>query len=368
MQVDDDRGDTRPVLHRGLRARRGSGLAAVPAIALPLDQLMLGHLGSRRLQVEHLAAFRPGHRPPGQPGAALAAAARLVADLPVRPGRLPALSPYARPARRACGRSACAAAAVSVRAWPVPRSTAAGRSSAGSASARPQAQRSARGPAPVPPGPAPARPPLRPARRAAIQPARPAPHTTAALLHRAHPGPYAPRTFTARSSRHLPSARPRKPGTARQTRQPRGVAGHHHRCERRPEAGRDLRRGSAATFPDGLARAPAAGYARISRQRSTGRAGTLAPAGGPVGLAGDAAEPPASQPPDGRGHATRRSRGPGGMAMGRAGQRRRSTGLERENHREPAGPRPASAWMSSCGTSHWSRLRSAAASDWEPTT
>ena len=58
----------------------------------------------------------------------------------------PASSPYARPARRACDRSSSAASA-SAPAWPAPHSTAAWRSSAGSAAAGPQAQRSAPGPA-----------------------------------------------------------------------------------------------------------------------------------------------------------------------------------------------------------------------------
>src|SRR5689334_16218712 len=107
---------------------------------------------------------------------------------------------------------------------------AARRSSAGSASAGPQAHRSARGPAPDPPVPAPDPPvpapdppvpapdppvpapdppvpapdprPPRPAPGAALPPARPAPHTAAVPPHRAHPGPYAPRALTARITRH----------------------------------------------------------------------------------------------------------------------------------------------------------------------
>ena len=94
VQVDHDRGDPRPVLHRRLRARRGRGLGAVPAGAFPLDQLMLGHLGPHRLQIEDLAALHPGDRPARQPGTAPAAAARLMADLPVRPGHLRQCGPF----------------------------------------------------------------------------------------------------------------------------------------------------------------------------------------------------------------------------------------------------------------------------------
>jgi len=43
VQVDDDRGDPRPVLHRRLGAVRGYSFSPVPAEAFPLDQLMLGH-------------------------------------------------------------------------------------------------------------------------------------------------------------------------------------------------------------------------------------------------------------------------------------------------------------------------------------
>jgi hypothetical protein len=88
VEVDDDRGDPRPVLDRGLRARRDGGPGAVPAAAFPLDQLMLGHLGPQRRQVEHLVALRQRHRPARQPRAAARAAGRLMADLPVGPGHL----------------------------------------------------------------------------------------------------------------------------------------------------------------------------------------------------------------------------------------------------------------------------------------
>ena len=49
---------------------------------------MLGHLDRHFGQVEDLAALHPGDRPSRQPGPAPAAAARLMADLPVRPGHL----------------------------------------------------------------------------------------------------------------------------------------------------------------------------------------------------------------------------------------------------------------------------------------
>ena len=88
VQVDDDRGDPRPVLHRPLRALRGRGLGAVPAAAFPLDQLMLGHRDRGFGQVEDLAALHPGDRPARQARPAAAAAARLMAHLPVRPGHL----------------------------------------------------------------------------------------------------------------------------------------------------------------------------------------------------------------------------------------------------------------------------------------
>ena len=88
VQVDDDRGDPRPVLHRRLRALRGGGLSAVPAAAFPLDQLVLGHFDLSQRQVEDLAALHSGDRPSPQPGTAPGAAGRLMAHLPVRPGHL----------------------------------------------------------------------------------------------------------------------------------------------------------------------------------------------------------------------------------------------------------------------------------------
>ena len=69
-------------------ALRDGGLGALPAPAFPLGQLMPGHLDRDSGQVEDLAALHPGDRPSRQPGPAPAAAARLMADLPVRPGHL----------------------------------------------------------------------------------------------------------------------------------------------------------------------------------------------------------------------------------------------------------------------------------------
>ena len=66
---------------------------AVPAAAFPLDQPVLGHLGANRLQVKDLPALHGGDRAVRQPGTAPAAAARLMADLPVRPDRLPQRHP-----------------------------------------------------------------------------------------------------------------------------------------------------------------------------------------------------------------------------------------------------------------------------------
>ena len=88
VQAGDDRGDPRPVLHRRLRPRRGRGFGAVPAAAFPPGQLVPGHLGANRPQAGDLAALHGGDRAVRQPGAAPAAAGRLMADLPVRPGRL----------------------------------------------------------------------------------------------------------------------------------------------------------------------------------------------------------------------------------------------------------------------------------------
>ena len=138
MQVDDDRGGPRPVLHRRLRARRRRAPGAVPAAALPLDQLVLGHLGAHRRQVEDLAAVHGGHRPrQPRPRSCRSSPARGGSPGPAGPPA-PASSPYARPARRACGRSSSAATAASAPAWPAPHPTAASRSSARSASAVPE--------------------------------------------------------------------------------------------------------------------------------------------------------------------------------------------------------------------------------------
>jgi hypothetical protein len=113
VQVHDDRRDPRPVLHRPVRARRRGGPGPLPAPAFPLDQLMLGHRDRGFGQVEDLAALHPGDRPPGQARPAPSAAARLVSQLPVRPGHLgsvlpscPSWPPGLRPVffRSDCGR------------------------------------------------------------------------------------------------------------------------------------------------------------------------------------------------------------------------------------------------------------------------
>ncbi len=154
VQVDDDRGDPRPVLHRPLCALRCRGLGAVPATAFPLDHLMLGHRDRHFRQVEDLAALHSGDRPARQARPAPAAAAGLMEQLPVRPGHLrqrAALMPVL-PARLAAGSSSAATAAAA--ACPAPRRTVAWMSSAASASAAPRVQRSAPVPAPAPQAPA----------------------------------------------------------------------------------------------------------------------------------------------------------------------------------------------------------------------
>ena len=98
--------------------------------------------------------------------------------LTVRPGHSPASSPHALPGHQACARSSSAATAAP--AWPALRWTAAWRSSRSSASAAPQAQRSALVPVQVPPVPAPVPGALMP-------PARRARHTEVALDQGAHP-------------------------------------------------------------------------------------------------------------------------------------------------------------------------------------
>jgi hypothetical protein len=60
----------------------------MPAAALPLDQLMLGHLDPHRRQVEDLAPLHRRHRPARQARPAAGAAGRLMTHLPVRPRHL----------------------------------------------------------------------------------------------------------------------------------------------------------------------------------------------------------------------------------------------------------------------------------------
>jgi len=56
----------------------------VPAAALPLDQLMLGHLHLYRRQVKDLAALDPGDRPPRQAYPAPGTPPWLMPNFPVR--------------------------------------------------------------------------------------------------------------------------------------------------------------------------------------------------------------------------------------------------------------------------------------------
>ena len=89
----DEHDPQAPELHGRLRPGRRRAPGALPAAAFPPGQLMLGHLGAHRRRVEDLAALHPGHRPARQPGVAPAAAARLRADLPVRPATCASVNP-----------------------------------------------------------------------------------------------------------------------------------------------------------------------------------------------------------------------------------------------------------------------------------
>ena len=187
VQVHDDRGDPRPVLHRRLRALRGGALGPVPAAAFPLDQLMLGHLTVTSRQVEDLAALHPGDRPSRQARPAPAAAGRLMAHLPVRPGHLRqrrALMPVL-PARLAAAllpqrprlggglpSPSLDGGLEEFRGVCLSRASSSAIRSRACASSRP---------------PAPAQPATRPAPRAARPPARPAPHPRNQRHHQAHP-------------------------------------------------------------------------------------------------------------------------------------------------------------------------------------
>ena len=64
------------------------GPGPLPAPAFPPGQLMLSHRDRGFGQAGDLAALHPGDRPPGQARPAPSAAARLVPQLPVRPGHL----------------------------------------------------------------------------------------------------------------------------------------------------------------------------------------------------------------------------------------------------------------------------------------
>jgi len=90
-------------MNRAIAATRGpyctgpsapARLGPLSAPAFTLDQLVLGHLGAHRLQVEDLAALHAGHRPARQPGRfSFAAAAASAPACPAltrrRPGGIP---------------------------------------------------------------------------------------------------------------------------------------------------------------------------------------------------------------------------------------------------------------------------------------
>jgi hypothetical protein len=88
VEVEDDRGDPRPVGHRRGHAPRGRGAGAHRAPAATRDELMLSHPHPQRGQVEHLAALQAHLGGLSQVGAAAAAAVGLVAHPLVRIGDL----------------------------------------------------------------------------------------------------------------------------------------------------------------------------------------------------------------------------------------------------------------------------------------
>jgi hypothetical protein len=148
IQIDDDRGDPRPVLHR----------ASAPSGAAPLVWCPQPHSRSiSRCSVTLIFTggrsktwrrSTPGDRPARQARPAPAEAAQLVTLFPVRPGHLrqcPALVAIL-PAWLA---AALSSAATGAPACQTPHLTVAWRSSAGSGSAAPQAQRSVPVPGPA---------------------------------------------------------------------------------------------------------------------------------------------------------------------------------------------------------------------------
>jgi hypothetical protein len=78
VEVDDDRGDLRPVLHRGRHPFRRRSAGAGAAAASAGDQLMLGHPHPDRGQVEHLPTLHTHPWSATQVSAAAFARARLM--------------------------------------------------------------------------------------------------------------------------------------------------------------------------------------------------------------------------------------------------------------------------------------------------
>src|SRR6266508_1831751 len=93
VQIHHDRGDPRPVLHRGVHPGRCLTPGALPAHAFPLHQLVLGHLDAYRRQVELLAPLHGGDRPACQRTPATGARPRFVYHLVFWLGHLPKRRP-----------------------------------------------------------------------------------------------------------------------------------------------------------------------------------------------------------------------------------------------------------------------------------
>ena len=186
VQVNDDRGDPRPVLNRGLYA---------PGAPRPWcdsrSRTPARSADARSPRPAPAAGQRPGAAPPRSP-AAPPARPRTGRSSPAHGGPpgpawppAPASSPYARPARRACGHSASAATAAPAcpaltrrRPGKIPRvlpqpGLKLRDPLTGLRQLRPRLLQRAYPPRPVP--------------GAAMPPARPAPQTTLAPLYWAHP-------------------------------------------------------------------------------------------------------------------------------------------------------------------------------------
>src|SRR6266498_3226449 len=93
VQIHHDRGDPRPVLHRGVHPGRCLTPGALPAHAFPLHQLVLGHLDAYRRQVELLAPLHGGDRPACQRTPATGARPRFMYHLVFWLGHLPKRRP-----------------------------------------------------------------------------------------------------------------------------------------------------------------------------------------------------------------------------------------------------------------------------------